>query len=177
MNNFKSILESIQDLTQLNIVVPSWFESVFLGYDNDMSSSYYENMSIQLKSLDFRDTFLNWDHLQESFPTKVRQSQVLTDIKKIVPVRKSVQGCPPPYVLKSKSIAKQKPRKRAKTDNANEEEEQVFEVDTYTLPYMGPYPSDAIRVNSIRYTPTQGTPPIIPNLFQSKQLMLEVDLD
>ena len=71
MNNFKSILESIHDLTQLNVVVPSWFESVFLGYDNDMSSSHYKNMSIQLKSLDFRDTFLSWDHLQESFPAKV----------------------------------------------------------------------------------------------------------
>jgi intron-binding protein aquarius len=70
-NNFKSTLESIQDLTQLNIVVPSWFESVFLGYDNDMSSSHYKNMPIQLKSLDFRDTFLHWDHLQKSFPTKV----------------------------------------------------------------------------------------------------------
>lgn len=177
MNNFKSILESIQDLTQLNIVVPSWFESVFLGYDNDMSSSHYKNMPIQLKRLDFRDTFLNWDHLQESFLAKVRQPQVLTNLKKIVPARKSVQGCPPPYVLTSKSIAKQKPRKRAKADNADEEEEQVFEVDTYALPYMGPYPFDAVRVNSIRYTPTQGTPSTIPGLFQSKQLMLEVDLD
>lgn len=70
-NNFKSTLESIQDLTQLNIVVPSWFESVFLGYDNDMSSSHYENMPIQLKSLDFRDTFLDWNHLLQSFPSKV----------------------------------------------------------------------------------------------------------
>jgi intron-binding protein aquarius len=32
----------------------------------------------------------------------------------------------------------------------------VFEVDTYSLPYMGPYPSDAVRVNTVRYTPTQG---------------------
>ena len=177
MNNFKSILESIQDLTQLNIVVPSWFESVFLGYDNDMSSSHYENMSIQLKRLDFRDTFLNWDHLQESFPEKVFRRIILIDVKKIVPARKAVQGCPPPYVLTTKSIVKRKPQKRAKTDHAQDGEEQVFEVDTYTLPYMGPYPSDAVRVNSVRYTPTQGTPPTIPGLFQSKQLMPEVDLD
>src|SRR5208282_2675339 len=99
MNNFKSILESIQDLTQLNIVVPSWFESVFLGYDNDMSSSHYENMSSQLKRLDFRDTFLNWDHLQESFPGKVFRRIILIDVEEIVPARKAVQGCPPPYVL------------------------------------------------------------------------------
>ena len=71
-NNFKSILESIQDLTQLNIVAPSWFESVFLGYDNDMSSSHYENMPMQVKTLDFRDTFLDWEHLQNSFLEKVQ---------------------------------------------------------------------------------------------------------
>jgi intron-binding protein aquarius len=73
-----------------------------------------------------------------------------------VPANKSVKGCPPPYVLASKTVAKRKPRKRAKTD-ADEEEEQVFEVNTYSLPYMGPYPSDAVRVNQVRYTPTQGT--------------------
>jgi hypothetical protein len=98
-------------------------------------------------------------------------------LKKIVPAKKAIQGCPPPYVLTTKSIAKRKPRKRVKTDNTDEDEEQVFEVDTYTLPYMGPYPSDTVRVNSVRYTPTQGTPPFIPSLFQLKQLMLEVDLD
>ena len=124
-------------------MVPSWFESVFLGYDNDMTSSHYSNMPIQLSSLDFRDTFLDWQHLQESFPNQ-----------KVVPARKAVQGCPPPYVLTSKSLAKRKPRKRVKTD-ADEDQEQIFEVDTYTLPYMGPYPSDAVRVNSVRYTPTQ----------------------
>jgi intron-binding protein aquarius len=73
-----------------------------------------------------------------------------------VPARKAVVGCPPPYVLTSKLIAKRKPRKRAKTDG-DEEEERVFEIDTYSLPYMGPYPSDAVRVNTVRYTPTQGT--------------------
>ena len=98
-------------------------------------------------------------------------------LKKIVPARKAVQGCPPPYVLTTKSIAKRNPRKRAKRDTADEEEEQVFEIDTYSLPYMGPYPSDTVRVNSVRYTPTQGTLFTVPSLFQSKQLTLEVVLD
>lgn len=139
----------------MNVVVPSWFESVFLGYDNDMSSSHYENMPMQLTSLDFRDTFLDWQHLQESFPSK-----------KIVPAKKSIEGCPPPYVLTSKSVTKRKPRKRAKTD-VEDEEEKVLEVDTYSLPYMGPYPSDAVRVNSVRYTPTQGTSIILSLLIDS----------
>jgi len=148
------VLESIQDLTQLNVVVPSWFESVFLGYDNDMSASHYSNMPTQLKSVDFRDTFLDWDHLIESFPDTVCPPSTLTYEQKVVPARKRMEGCPPPYVLTLKSAAKRKPKKRAKTDG-DEEEEQVFEVDTYTLPYMGPYPSDALRVNKIRFTPTQ----------------------
>jgi intron-binding protein aquarius len=131
-------------LTQLNVVVPSWFESVFLGYDNDMSSSHYGNMPIQVKSLDFRDTFLDWDHLAHSFPTK-----------KVVHARKEIQGCPPPYVLTSKVVSERKPWKRTKMDVDNEGE-QILEVDTYSLPYMGPYPSDVVRANNVRYTPAQG---------------------
>lgn len=61
-------------------------------------------------------------------------------------------------MLTSKSLAKRKAKKRAKLDDA-EEEEQVYEIDTYTLPYGGPYPTDKIRVNHIPFTPTQGTPP------------------
>jgi hypothetical protein len=70
---------------------------------------------------------------------------------------KSVKGAPPPYVLTSKSLTKRKAKKRAKLEDP-EEEEQVYEVDTYTLPYEGPYPSDKIRVNHIPFTPTQGSP-------------------
>jgi len=142
-NTFKSILESIQDLTQLNIVVPSWFESVFLGYDNDMASAHHTNMEAQIDTVDFRDTFLDWQHLLESFPSK-----------KIVPAVKAVESCPPPYILIQKTIAKRKPRKRAKTE-AQEEVEEVLVADTYSLPYMGPYPSDVVRKNHIRFTPTQ----------------------
>ena len=113
---------------------------------------------MQIKTLDFRDTFLDWEHLQNSFAAKVQLVREFCSWqKKIVPARNSIQGCQPPYVLTSKSIAKRKPRKRVKTD-VEGEEEQVFEVDTYSLPYMGPYPSDVLRVNTVRYTPTQGTP-------------------
>jgi len=57
------------------------------------------------------------------------------------------------------------------------EEEQVFEVDTYSLPYMGPYPSDVLRVNTVRYTPTQGTLLSITSTNrQLRQSIREVDL-
>lgn len=53
-----------------------------------------------------------------------------------------------------------------KTDDG--EEEQIFEVDTYALPYMGPYPSDVLRVNTVRYTPTQGTCRLVTFLIVSR---------
>ena len=59
-------------------------------------------------------------------------------------------------MLASKSIAKRKPQKRSKTEIEDKEDEEIFEVDTYSIPYMGPYPSDAVRVNTVRYTPSQG---------------------
>jgi len=47
---------------------------------------------------------------------------------------------------------KRKATKGRKADS----EEKVIEVDSYSLSYQGPYPSDAVRVNTVRYTPTQG---------------------
>ena len=72
-----------------------------------------------------------------------------------MPAGKAIPGCSPPYVLTSKSIAKRKTQKRVKTE-IEDEDEEIFEVDTYSIPYMGPYPSDALRVNTVRYTPSQG---------------------
>jgi intron-binding protein aquarius len=86
---------------------------------------------------------------------------------------KAVKGAPPPYVLTSKSLAKRKAKKRAKLEDA-EEEEQVYEVDTYSLPYEGPYQSDKIRVNHIPFTPTQGNNPPPPTHTHTRQTYLWV---
>jgi intron-binding protein aquarius len=50
--------------------MPSWMQEVFLGY-GDAAGACYKNLSNKLKSIDFRDTFLNWQHLIESLPGKV----------------------------------------------------------------------------------------------------------
>ena len=70
-NNFKPILESIQTLTLSEVPLPSWLQEVFLGY-GDPSGATYTRLANRLKSIDFRDTFLSWQHLVESLPGKVR---------------------------------------------------------------------------------------------------------
>lgn len=69
-NNFKKILETIQSLALTNVPVPAWLQEVFLGY-GDPGSATYPRLSSQLKAIDFRDTFVDWQHLVDSVPGKV----------------------------------------------------------------------------------------------------------
>ena len=69
-NNFKKVLETIQNLALSDVPIPSWLQEVFLGYGDPTSASYAQ-LSNRLKTVDFRDTFLNWQHLVESFPGTV----------------------------------------------------------------------------------------------------------
>lgn len=69
-NNFKRVLETIQSLALADIPVPGWLQDVFLGY-GDPNGATYSRLENRLKSLDLRDTFLNWQHIVESLPGKV----------------------------------------------------------------------------------------------------------
>lgn len=69
-NNFKKILETIQSLALSDVPLPAWLQEVFLGY-GDPASATYARLPNQLKAIDFRDTFVNWQHLVDSFPGKV----------------------------------------------------------------------------------------------------------
>lgn len=69
-NNFKKILETIQSLALSDVPVPAWLQEVFLGY-GDPASATYARLSNKLKTIDFRDTFVDWQHLVDSFPGKV----------------------------------------------------------------------------------------------------------
>ncbi|KAF3577400.1 hypothetical protein DY000_02035589, partial [Brassica cretica] len=66
-NNFKAILESIRDLMNEYCIVPDWLHNVFLGYGNP-SAAQWPNMPHLLKTVDFKDTFLDAKHLSECFP-------------------------------------------------------------------------------------------------------------
>ena len=69
-NNFKRILESIKSLGLSHLPLPEWFHDGFLGY-GDPAGATYTRLGNALKTIDFRDTFIDWQHLVESLPGKV----------------------------------------------------------------------------------------------------------
>ena len=69
-NNFSKILRTIQGLAVSDVPVPVWMQEVFLGY-GDPAGATYTQLANRLERVDFRDTFLDWQHLIESLPGKV----------------------------------------------------------------------------------------------------------
>ncbi|KAK0365084.1 hypothetical protein LTR94_008255 [Friedmanniomyces endolithicus] len=107
-NNFKPVLESIRQLTLAqDIPVPAWLQEVFLGF-GDPSSASYKRLPNRLKSVDYRDTFIDWQHLIESLPGKTVEPDPAVDAI-----------FPPPYVLEAVSTepaAAPRPSKKRRRD-------------------------------------------------------------
>lgn len=125
-NNFKAVLETIRDLMNTRCVVPDWLHDVILGY-GDPNAAHYSNLEVnnQFTTLDFFDSFLNYDHLVECFPSyKVICSTEVSDPK-------------PPFKLQF------------------DEKEQTITVYPYEIPNRGPYLSEKPKLNQIRFTSTQ----------------------
>jgi intron-binding protein aquarius len=150
-NNFLPILESIKRLTLSDIPAPSWLQEVFLGY-GDPASASYTRLPNRLQSIDFRDTFVDWQHLIESLPGKT-----------IEPAEEAQSSFGPPYVVKYPAAtepvpAPARPSKKRRRDQAEVAQPPVQEslqVATYKPPNMGPYPADALKQNTVRFTPAQ----------------------
>ncbi|CAG8455667.1 2479_t:CDS:10 [Acaulospora colombiana] len=130
---FLAVLETIRDLMQSELVVPEWLHNVFLGYGFP-DSAHYTMMPNLPKEIDFRDTFLDYDHLVSSFPGK-----------EVLPEKEYKAPIPPPYILRFPEASKEK----------NDENSERITVRTYTMPNMGPYPFNIPRRNSVRFTPRQ----------------------
>jgi intron-binding protein aquarius len=149
-NNFKPILESIQSLTLADVPLATWLHEVFLGY-GDPAGATYIHLPNQIKRIDYRDTFLDWQHLIESLPGKT-----------VEPSEELNGSFGPPYVLqameKPLETAPPKPSKKRRRDQA-EPAVQVatpaFQVSTYKPPNTGPYPIDEPKLNHVRFTPAQ----------------------
>lgn len=148
-NNFKPVLDSIKRLTLSDVPAPSWLQGVFLGYD-DPAAATYKRLSNRLKSIDFRDTFLDWQHLIESLPGKTLE-----------PSEDMNGSFPPPYVLETIAsepapVESRPSKKRRREQDQNQQPDiETVKVATYKPPNMGPYPTDAPKLNSVRFTPTQ----------------------
>ena len=147
-NNFKRILRSIQNLTLSDVPVPSWLQDVFLGY-GDPTAATYTHLANRLASIDFRDTFLDWQHLVESLPGKA-----------IEPDESENRSFGPPYILettKSEQITDPRPSKKRRRDGKEPipVNTETVKILTYKPSNTGPYISDTPKVNQIRFTPAQ----------------------
>ncbi|KAH7144070.1 hypothetical protein EDB81DRAFT_797345 [Dactylonectria macrodidyma] len=148
-NNFKPVLESIRSLVLSEVPLPAWLHEVFLGY-GDPAGATYKNLPNRAKKLDFRDTFLDWQHLTESMPGKI-----------IDPGDEVSGSFGPPYVLEAVEKPQEprgtKPSKKRRRDAtpALISEIETLKASTYRSPKTGPYPIDAPRHNSVRFTPAQ----------------------
>lgn len=166
-NNFKKVLETMQSLTLADVAIPAWLQEVFLGY-GDPAGASYTRVDSQIKVIDFRDTFLDWEHLVESLSGKVSivdkivdksESSLLTFGKTIIPDNTVNGDIKPPFVLEACStMPTPPPRPSKKRRRANVETQPAAEsikVSTYRPPNNGPYPTDVPKLNKIRFTPVQ----------------------
>ncbi|KAI1769078.1 P-loop containing nucleoside triphosphate hydrolase protein [Hypoxylon sp. FL1150] len=148
-NNFKPVLESIRSLCLSEVPLASWLHENFLGY-GDPAGATYKHLPNRIGKLDFRDTFLDWQHLVESLPGKT-----------IEPGDDVTSSFGPPYMLESVDKApEQKTTKTSKKRRRDAEPSLIAEVETYKVatykpPNTGPYPVDAPKLNNVRFTPAQ----------------------
>lgn len=148
-NNFHPVLQSVRSLVLSELPLPSWLHEVFLGY-GDPAGAHYKNLPNRLKKLDYRDSFLDWHHLIESLPGKTVEPD------------DDVSGSfGPPYVLEEteKQVVTQgaKPSKKRRRDAEPvlKSEIESLKVSSYKPPNRGPYPIDAPKLNTVRFTPAQ----------------------
>lgn len=128
-NNFKAVLETIRDLMNTKCVVPEWLHDVILGY-GEPSAANYSKLSINrelFSTLNFFDTFLDLDHVRESFSHhKIVVDSSVGSLEAIPPFKLSI-----------------------------DDEEMIVKVQPYKIPNRGPYVTDQPKRNAIRFTPTQ----------------------
>uniref|UniRef100_A0A915IU13 Intron-binding protein aquarius n=1 Tax=Romanomermis culicivorax TaxID=13658 RepID=A0A915IU13_ROMCU len=147
-NNFKAVLDTIRQLMNTECVVPDWLHDILLGY-GDPAAAHYSKMPNAIADLDFNDTFLDADHVKESF----------LDFQ--VTFKADNVPCQPPFKLhfSPELIDEEEEEKKEKTtdekmdDDATKKREII--VETYSVPSRGPYPYLKPRTNAIRFTPTQ----------------------
>ncbi|KAI3337138.1 hypothetical protein HD806DRAFT_28752 [Xylariaceae sp. AK1471] len=148
-NNFKPVLESIRTLTLSEVPLASWLHENFLGY-GDPAGATYKHLPNRVNKIDFRDTFLDWQHLVESLPGKT-----------IEPGFEVTSSFGPPYVLESidkppeEISSKASKKRRRDTEPAMLAEIETYKVSTYKPPNLGPYPVDAPKLNTVRFTAAQ----------------------
>lgn len=133
-NNFKGVLETIRSLINTKFVVPDWLRNLLIGF-GDPADAHYSNLrdSKHVSTIDYYDTFLDYQHLKESFTT-IRPDYELCIGESVTSSNLAIE---PPF--------------RIQIDDLNKK----LIVIPYKIPSRGPYPTHAPKKNTIRFTPTQ----------------------
>lgn len=163
-NNFKAILESIRDLMNETCIVPDWLHDIFLGYGNP-SAAQWTHMPDLLESVDFKDTFLDADHVKECFPdyqVDFINSDGTENVHPKPPFRiklpRSIKGNAHALSGNEKSVTTLKSVTTSVENidarDVNVDQEKLV-VEAYIPPDPGPYPQDKPKQNSVRFTRTQ----------------------
>ncbi|XP_059617588.1 RNA helicase aquarius [Phlebotomus argentipes] len=139
-NNFKAVLETIRHLMNTECVVPPWLHDILLGY-GDPGAAHYSRMKNQARSLDFNDTFLEIEHLKESFPG---YDINLKGEKLIRPFRITFENVP-----------EESEDDDEKMQDDSGDLSKTITVESYVIPSRGPYVYNEPKKNTIRFTPTQ----------------------
>ena len=152
-NNFKSILECIRDLMNADTVVPEWLHDVFLGY-GDPNAAQGSNMpqTQRVKTVDFKDTFLDETHLRESFLT---HDLIFTNAGAGAGSGSGNKPVPPFRVTFPDDSSDDAEGVGASKNEGNTSSKKQLTVESYSPPDPGPYPEDLPVLNKVRFTPTQ----------------------
>ncbi|KAJ1658990.1 hypothetical protein IWQ61_001861 [Dispira simplex] len=142
-NNFKAVLETMRGLMQNDLVVPAWLQSVLLGY-GDPGSAHYSCLIQYPQQVDFRDTFLDEQHVIDSFPQRVVRFKADQSV--------GTKSMEPPFMLCFEQVEADPTGDNSK---AVAHPEESITVSTYHLPNMGPYLQDIPKRNTIRFTARQ----------------------
>lgn len=133
-NNFKGVLETIRSLINTKFVVPEWLRNLLIGF-GDPRDAHYSSLRISgnFVTLDYYDTFTDYDHLVESFRA-IRPDYKLSVGDEVEHKKLELE---PPF--------------RVKMDDDGKE----LTVLPYKIPSRGPYPTVMPRKNTIKFTPVQ----------------------
>lgn len=131
-NNFKGVLETIRSIINTRFVVPDWLRNLLIGF-GDPNEALPDALRDQSEPLilDYFDTFIDFDHLKQSFKT------IKPDYKIIAGSGLAECDLEPPF--------------KVKFDDVNKE----LTVIPYKEPSRGPYTFVAPKSNSLRFTPAQ----------------------
>ena len=183
-NNFKPVLDSIRKLALSDVPISAWLQDVFLGM-GDPAGASYKSLPNALKTIDFRDTFLDWTHLRESLPYKalevakgvdneeLRPPYMLSECiqkerdasqpgpkrrrgaKEAAPTQGNDQKAQENKNQETDAEQSKSSKKRRRDEMEDENPSERVEVSSYEPINMGPYPADAPKPNKIRFTPAQ----------------------